>query len=183
MNAARFAAILLVGAVACQQAETPQQASQRMSQEAAAARTAIAAVHARWSGYIAAGHPDSVAVLYTAGARGMGPDEPTAVGREAIRRSFGGMTALGSWTIRLTSDSIWANGPLVFETGTYRAGLKPGPGAPRGMDTVETGKYWLRWTKDGDQWLIADDMHVPDKSMMTTEQMAAFMRQQQQQHH
>jgi ketosteroid isomerase-like protein len=133
-----------------------------MATEAATAQAAIEAANVNWMAHLAAGHPDSVAALYVSNARLMGNGTPTVSGRPAIAQEFGQMTKLGAWTIRLHTDSVWANGPLVVETGTWTSSFKPAPGAPP-MDTADTGTYMVRWTQENGRWLIADDIFNSDK--------------------
>jgi ketosteroid isomerase-like protein len=152
----------LLGLAACAKPESPPQTTARMTAEAATARAAIEATNARWMAHLTAGHPDSVAALYASNARMMGNGTPTVTGRAAIAQEFGQMTKMGAWTITLHSDSVWANGPLVLETGTWTSTFKPAPGAPP-MDTTDSGKYMVRWTQENGQWLIADDIFNSDK--------------------
>lgn len=142
--------------------ENPQQTAARMSAEVATARGAIAAANRRWMTYVILGQADSVGLLYAPDARLMGPNAPTAVGRAAITEAFGQMMKLGGWSIRLHTDSVWANGPLVIETGKWIASFKPGPNVPP-LDTTDRGKYMVRWTERDGRWLIADDIYNSDR--------------------
>ncbi len=162
MRLARTLPFALLGLAACAKPETPAQTTARMAAEAAAARTAIEAANAGWMAHLAAGHADSVAAIYASNARMMGNGTPTVTGRAAIAQEFGQMTKMGAWTIRLHTDSVWANGPLVVETGTWTSSFKPAAGAPP-MDTTDTGKYMVRWTQENGRWLIADDIFNSDK--------------------
>ena len=147
---------------ACGPSEPPQRRAARMATETAAARGAIAAANRHWMTYIAAGQADSLGLLYATDARMMGAGTPTAVGRAAISKEFGQMMQIGAWNIRLHTDSVWANGPLVVETGRWISSFKPGPNAPP-MDTTDRGKYMVRWTQEDGRWLIADDIYNSDK--------------------
>src|SRR5687768_18569698 len=65
-------------------AETAEQAAQRLSAEAAAAKTAIEASNVRFAAHFNAGHGDSVAAFYTEDGRVMAPNMAVASGRQAI---------------------------------------------------------------------------------------------------
>ena len=153
--------ITLLALSACVSGESPQQAAARMAKEAAAARTAIGSANAQWMAYIARGRADSLALLYAADARMMGAGSPTSVGRAAIARAFGGMMQIGAWTITLHTDSVFANGPLVVETGTWTSTFKRGPHAPP-LPPTDKGKYMVRWTHENGRWLLADDIYNSD---------------------
>lgn len=142
--------------------ENPKRTALRMSAEVATARGAIAAANRHWMTYVAAGQADSVGRMYAANARLMGPNAPTAVGRAAITQAYGQMMQIGSWSIRLHTDSVWANGPLVIETGKWISTFKPGPHAPP-MDTTDRGKYMARWIQEDGRWVMADDIYNSDQ--------------------
>ncbi len=161
MRPIRLLPIALLAFSACVTGESPQQAAARMSKEAAAARTAIAAANKQWMAYIAGSHADSLALVYATNARMMGAGTPTSVGREAIGRAFGEMLQAGAWTIELHTDSVFASGPLVVETGTWTSTFKPGPHAPP-IPTTDKGKYMVRWTRENGRWMIADDIYNSD---------------------
>jgi len=146
---------------ACVTGERPQQAAARMTAEAAAARTAILAANKQWMAAIAAGRADSLVLVYASNARMMGAGTPTSVGREAIGREFGEMFKIGAWKIQLHTDSVFANGPLVLETGTWTSTFKAGPHAPP-IPATDKGKYMVRWTSENGRWLIADDIYNSD---------------------
>jgi ketosteroid isomerase-like protein len=161
MRPIHLLSIGLLSFSACVTGESPQQAAARMANEAAAARTAILAANKQWMAYIAAGHADSLALLYASNARMMGAGTPTSAGRAAIARAYGEMLQFGAWTIQLHTDSVFANGPLVVETGTWTSTFKPGPHAPP-MPPTDKGKYMVRWTHENGRWLLADDIYNSD---------------------
>src|SRR6266536_6389197 len=161
MRPIHLLSIGLLSYSACVTGESPQQAAARMANEAAAARTAILAANKQWMTYIAAGHADSLALLYATNARMMGAGTPTAAGRAAIARAYGEMLQVGAWTIQLHTDSVFANGPLVVETGTWTSTFKPGPHAPP-IPPTDKGKYMVRWTHENGRWLLADDIYNSD---------------------
>ena len=159
-----LAALVLVAA-GCAKPETAEQTSARMANEAATARAAIEQQNAAMARHMAAGHADSVAMFYTADARVMGNNEPVTNGREAIVNSMRGMMSMGTFHLTLTTDSVWANGPLVVERGKYTFHLAKGPNAPPGMDTTGSGSYMARWVMEGDRWVMADDIWNSDRPM------------------
>src|SRR5882724_7469556 len=157
----RLLPIALLTFSACVTGERPQQAAARMTAEAAAARIAILAANKQWMAAIAAGRADSLVLVYASTARMMGAGTPTSVGREAIGREFGEMFKIGAWKIQLHTDSVFANGPLVLETGTWTSTFKAGPHAPP-IPATDKGKYMVRWTSENGRWLIADDIYNSD---------------------
>ena len=156
-------AVAPLAVAACQKMETPEQANSRMANEAATARSAIEQQNAAMARHMAAGHADSVATFYTADARVMGNNEPVTNGREAIVNAMRNMMSVGTFHLVLTTDSVWANGPLVVERGTYTFHLAKGPNAPPGMDTTGSGSYMARWVKEGDRYVMADDIWNSDR--------------------
>ena len=141
-------------------AETAEQAAQRMSAEAAAAKTAIEASNVRFAAHFNAGHGDSVAAFYTEDGRVMAPNMAVASGRQAIAGSMGMMAGA---TLVLTTESVDANGALAVERGTYKITLTP-PGAPGPI--TDTGKYLVHWRKVGDNWMMVDDIWNSDLPAM-----------------
>lgn len=148
---------LVVGLVGCQPApETADQAKERMSAEAAAAKTAIEASNASFMAHFNAGHGDSVATFYTEDGTVMAPNQPAASGRQAIAQAM----ALGAAnpTLTLVTGSVVANGPLAVELGTYTITLAPSGAA----SITDSGKYMVSWHKVGDRWLMAADIWNSD---------------------
>ena len=130
----------------------------------AAIRAAIDSGNARWSAAVAAGNADSLGVIYAANARMMPPNGPTNIGRDKVIAGFAPMFAIGQWTITLTTDSVWINGPLVFESGTWVSTFTPGPnaaGAPP-IPPRDNGKYLQRWIQEDGHWVVADDIWNSD---------------------
>lgn len=144
-------------------AETAEQAEQRMSADAAAAKTAIEASNAQFAAHFNAGQGDSVAAHYTEDGRVMAPNMAVASGRAAIAASMGMMAGA---TLVLTTESVAANGPLAVERGTYRITLTP-PGATAPI--TDTGKYLVHWHKVGDKWMMVDDIWNSDLPAMPAE--------------
>jgi ketosteroid isomerase-like protein len=161
-----YVVALAVLAAACAKPETMEQVNARMANEAATARSAIEQQNAAMARHMAAGHADSVATFYAADARVMGNNEPVANGREAIANNLRGMMGMGTFHLTLNTDSVWANGPLVVERGKYTYHFALGPSAPPGMDSTGSGSYMVRWVKEGDRWVMADDIWNSDRPMM-----------------
>lgn len=163
MRRFRLLGAALLGVAACRPtAETPEQMQARMDQESAAARQAIEAANANFARWFAAGQSDSTTSMYTENATVMPPNQKAATGRQAIKASFDGLFAMGTWTIALTPGSVIANGPLAVESGTYVLGFTPGPNAPPGMAPADTGKYLVHWQQVGGQWMLAHDIWNSD---------------------
>ena len=121
-------------------------------------RAAIDSGNARWMAGVASGNADSVAAVYAMNARLMAPNAPTIEGRAAIRSTWAEGLGLGKWTITLTTDSVWASGTLVFESGTWTAtfaGAAPIPPSDK-------GKYVQRWIQEDGHWVVADDIYSSD---------------------
>ena len=121
-------------------------------------RAVIDSANARWMAGVASGNPDSVAAVYAMNARLMPPNGPTIVGRAAIRSTWAEGLGLGKWTIILTTDSVWASGTLVLESGTWTstfAGAAPIPASDK-------GKYVQRWIQEDGHWVVADDIYSSD---------------------
>ena len=158
-----YAVVLAALAAACAKPETMEQTNARMANEAATARSAIEQQNAAFARHFAAGHADSVGMFYTANARVMANGQPVMNGREAIVNGLRGMMSLGTMHLTITTDSVWANGPLILERGTVRYHFAKGPNAPAEMDTTGSGSYMVRWVKEGDQYLLADDIWNSDR--------------------
>lgn len=165
MTSRHYAAVAALLLAACAKPETAEQTAARMAGEAAVARTALATQTARWVAHVASGHVDSVMTLYVENARVMAQGSPAAIGRDAIRAGMLQMNQLGIFHFTFTADSIFANGPLVLETGKWSYHLAKAPGAPP-IDTTDSGTYMTRWARVGNEWLIADDMYVSEKPVV-----------------
>lgn len=149
---------LIVVAAACQPSETPEQAAARMTEESAAARTPISEAVQAFTRQMSAGHYDSVVAHYTNDAVVMGPNMPAMVGREAILAGFQGMGAAGSFTLRITTDMVSANGPMAVESGRFWSVFTPtgGPAMP------DSGKFLAHWRLTDAGWRMAHDIWNSD---------------------
>lgn len=124
----------------------------------AAVRAAIDSANARWMRGVASGNADSIAAVYATNARLMEPNAPTLVGRAAVRASWAQGLGMGKWSITLTTDSVWASGALVFESGTWAATFSGA--AP--MPPSDKGKYVQRWIQEDGHWVVADGIYNSD---------------------
>lgn len=150
-------------AAGCQpKAETPEQAQARMDTESAGARTAIDSLTREFVAHFNQGHGDVVAGFYTEQAHVMPPNEPAAVGREAIKTSLAPFFAMKA-ELKLTTDAVVANGPVALERGTYSVTFTP-PGAT--APVTDTGKYLAHWHLSDGKWLMADDIWNSDLPVM-----------------
>ncbi|HEU5217926.1 MAG TPA: nuclear transport factor 2 family protein [Gemmatimonadales bacterium] len=153
----------LVMAAACapKPADTAGDAA-AMEADAAAAKTAIAAVDAQFMAHFNAGHADSVAAFYSEDGRIMAPNAPAAVGRPAIAAALAPMAAAKP-NLVLTTVSVEVHGPLAVELGTYTLTLSP-PGAKQPVS--DNGKYLVQWRKVGDKWMLVNDIWNSDQMAM-----------------
>ena len=154
-------------AVACgQNRETQTQMQVRMAQEAATVKAAIAPIAQGYQRWFSAGQADSVAAVFTEGGRQMPPNEPAAVGRDAIRARNGKFFAAFDTKLTVTPEAVVANGPLAVERGTYQLDANPRQGAPKGTPAIhDAGKYLQHWELVNGQWMIVEQAWNSDKPM------------------
>jgi ketosteroid isomerase-like protein len=145
-------AVLLLGVAGCQKPETPAQVATRMGQESAAAKTQIEAEAKRWEGWTAAGQADSFPAVFTEQGVELPPHAPAVVGAAAIQAAHAQQASLGQWALQLTVDDVTANGPLAVARGTYVSTLTPGPNAPAGIPTADTGKWVGQYHQADGTW-------------------------------
>lgn len=156
-------ALSLGVAAGCQpKAETAEQAGARMDTESAAAKTAIDSLATEFAAHFNQGHGDIVAAMYSEQAHLMPPNGPVAVGREAIKAAFAPFFAMQP-TLKLTPESVAANGPLAVDRGTYTLSYTP-PGAKAPVN--DTGKYLVHWHLIEGKWLLVDDIWNSDLPAM-----------------
>ena len=137
--------------------ESAQQMQARLDRESAMAAQSVADIARRYERWLAAGQADSIANSFTEQGREMPPNEPAAVGREAIRSRQARLAGWGAWRIHLTSEATQASGPLAVERGSYALTFKPGRKAPRGTRAfTDNGKYLAHWHEAGGEWQIAE---------------------------
>ena len=157
----RTAALLAVTAlaVACQKAETADQAGARMQAESDSAKAQIEQSMAAFARYAGASQADSLATLYADDAVLMPPNMSAVTGRAAIRDAYAGMLQAGAPTLHFNVLSVVANGPLAVERGTYHMTTPASAGQPASADS---GKYLARWQRADGQWKMVEDIWNSD---------------------
>jgi ketosteroid isomerase-like protein len=138
--------MLLVFAGSC--ARSPQA-------DPAAVRAAIDAADKELMTAFAQRDSKAVGLLYTEDAKLMPPNEPPALGREAITKTWEGMFQLPIPILRIQADEIHGTGDVITEEGRY---------ALVGADsqTVEAGKYLVIWKKTEAGWRAHRDIWNSD---------------------
>ena len=174
----RFRILVAIAALtACASPETPQQAETRIAQESAAFKTFTDAANSRWESFAAAGQADSIASLFAENGRELPPNEPAAVGREAIAKYEARSLALFDGKLAIISESVIANGPVGIERGTWGFEGKAKKGAPKGTPAKITdgGNFIVHWHNNGGAWQIAELIHTTKQPtvMMAAMQAAA----------
>ena len=156
--------MLLAG---CQQPETPEQMQKRMDEETAAAKMSFATLATRYEGWVAAGQADSIANAFTEVGREMPPNGSAIVGRAAIRAYEAANAEVMTSKLTITSEAVFANGPIGIERGAYKFEAKARKGAPKGTPASinDTGKYLLHLHRVNGTWLIADQIWNSDNPM------------------
>ncbi len=150
-------AMLLLGVMACQQAETPAQRDARVQQETTAFTSFLETGVATYARLADAGKADSVAAMYTEQATYMPPNERPLTGRQAIQQRYRTQAGWGQWSRSITTTGSWANGDLAVARGRAVLKFTPGRNAPRGMTAMtDTAKWVARYQRVDDQWLLAD---------------------------
>jgi ketosteroid isomerase-like protein len=148
--------LIVITALACRPAETPDQMEARMRAESDAARPAIEAQLARFSRGAAAGNIDSMMAVYAPNAVVMPPGMPAVIKSQDLRAMF---AASGPFTIAFQIQNVSANGPMAVDRGTATYSMTP-PGGGAAM-TV-SGKYLAHWRMIGGQWLMVEDIWNDD---------------------
>ena len=96
----------------------------------------------------------------------MPPNEPAAVGRDAIKSRNGKFFAVYDAKLSVTSESVVANGPMAVERGTYQLQANPKKGAPKGTPAIDdTGKYLQHWELVNGNWTIVEQTWNSDKPL------------------
>jgi uncharacterized protein (TIGR02246 family) len=105
-----------------------------------------------------AGDAAALSALYTADARFMGANEPTAVGPKAIESAIAAQFAQFTPTsIQIHAEKTEAVGDLGYDRGTFHIAMTPkAAGAPA---TSDSGRYLviLRRQADG-SWKLSEDI-------------------------
>jgi hypothetical protein len=141
---------LLVALSACGNSDA------RIERESLAFKALLPDIARRYERWVAAGQADSIASLFDEVGQQLPPNEPTVVGRTAIRDRQARLASWGTWQLRLTPRSAMAYGRSAVDDGAFAISFTPGPNAPPGMLAVaDSGKYLAHWFLEGDgQWRI-----------------------------
>lgn len=103
-----------------------------------------------WLGSFNGGDVDGLALMYTADAEVLPPDEPIVSGHEAIE-AFWKSYNPGAVRIQVSEVDARKLGEYWFREGSYAARF-PDEGEPR------LGKFIELWKKDGNNWLLYRQM-------------------------
>ncbi len=140
---------------ACQSAETPQQADERITAESEAARTELEAIQANFERWYSAGAVDSAASILTEGHSWLPPNQPAGAGRSQWISTNKPLVATGKFGIHHVTESVLASGPLAVMRGRYVLTFAPGAAAQAGAKaSADTGKYLWQWRKVDGRWLV-----------------------------
>jgi ketosteroid isomerase-like protein len=166
MRVAPWAAAALLLAACAPKPETAEQTAARLKAESDSARTDIEAANAAWARYVAAGHADSVGLLFAEDAVTQEAGKPAVRGRAAIVEDYRTSLANGTYAWTLTTGTVEASGPIAIETGRNIVTYTPGPNAPATMRmaSTDTLKYVTTWRKVGGQWLVSNDVATTDRA-------------------
>jgi ketosteroid isomerase-like protein len=153
-------------ALACQAAETPEQAAERMAAETEAGTAAIDAAYARMNSFVTTENADSMAAMYAPEGRLYPEGEPLVEGRDTIRAKYAEWFGMGTAQIETRRLGLTVNGTLAVERTAWTMTITGEPGGPPMEPMVSQGKSVIVWQKVGDQWLILDDIGNSDAPMM-----------------
>lgn len=143
-------ALLVVG---CNQQQQP---DTRAADEAALRQADIA-----WAKVATAGQMEEMLGYFLDDAVVLVPNEPMAVGKEAIHTMVGGMFATPGFAIKWqpTKVEVARSGDLGYTLGTAEMSMND----PEGNPMVDRGKYVTVWKKQADgSWKVAVDMYNSD---------------------
>jgi uncharacterized protein (TIGR02246 family) len=122
---------------------------------AAAVRTHIEQIGARFAEAYNRGDIAAVGALYDADAIVLAPNAPPMRGRQNIEAFWGGARQQGFRSISLTTTAVEVTGDYALELGNYRLVIQP-PGQGEGVDQ---GKFMVVWKRQPDgTWKIYRDM-------------------------
>jgi len=150
----RFVTAAALALVACQRAETPEQAAARIQTETEAARPAVEAMMAAYGRHFTAGHTDSLASMYMDDAHQLPPNMPPVHGKEAIRQGLAAYFANGPiGELQFRVENLVVNGPIAIVRAAWT--FTPPAGAPMPADT---GVGMAHWHLADGQWMIAEEI-------------------------
>ncbi len=126
----------------------------------AAAESAIRAADEAWAKAAETKGLEGFMSFYAPDARALPPNEPIAVGLDAIRKSVKPMfDASSRVTWRPTQVVAARSGEIGYAQGTYEITMKD----PSAKPPIERGKYLEIWKKQPDNtWKCTEDMFSPD---------------------
>jgi ketosteroid isomerase-like protein len=151
MRSLLLAAVLVLPACRSQSA-SPEYTAFRLTQESAAAQTAIDAINIRYMRYTNGNMADSIASLFTEQAALMPPDAPPVLGRDSIRAYFAAHPLPAGANMTFAAVDVHAVGPMAVEVGGYSLTVPtPDNAKPRPLE----GKYVAHWRNVNGRWLQA----------------------------
>ena len=118
----------------------------------------LSKIAAEFGAAVSAGNAAKTAMLYTADATVMPPNEPSIKGRANIQAWFQKQIDAGGVNLKLQPIESRISSDLAFETGFYSFSLKQKTGA----SITDTGKYIVVLRKDGADWKISHDIFNSD---------------------
>lgn len=142
-------------ALSCSQQQQPAPDT-RAVDEAAIRQADIA-----WSGLADAKQLDAFNGYFLGDAIVLGPNEPMAIGKEAIRKVTAGIFETPGFSLKWQPTKVEAArfGDLGYSVGTYEMSMND----PKGAPMVDRGKYATVWKKQADgNWKVAIDMFNSD---------------------
>lgn len=120
---------------------------------------AIKSVEAAW--VKAGNNVDQFMTFYAEDAVVLAPNEPAAVGKEAIRKILGPMLGSPGFTLNFQSTKVEVarSGDLAYSQGTYEMTMND----PKGKPMTDKGKFVTVWKKQADgSWKAIQDMISSD---------------------
>lgn len=119
----------------------------------AADLAAVNAVRDAWIAAYNSGNADAVADLYTEDASDNPANEPSAIGRAAIRERIATQFGMGSASATVTATATEVDGDLAYDAGNYTVSITPAGG---GEAMTVDGRYVviLRRQSDGSWKLV-----------------------------
>jgi len=121
----------------------------------AAARKSVEEGNQSLSDFLKKGDSTGFASNYCSDARMMGPEGPSAVGRDVIKSAVGGLIQMGISGLSLKTTDVWGSEAMIAEEGTYVLSLNDGKEA-------DHGKYIVLWKMEDGKWKIFRDIWNTD---------------------
>jgi ketosteroid isomerase-like protein len=159
-----LATVVLLAASRCASPAPPLQPA---PDDHATAEAAIRAADEEWSKSAADNNIDTWMAHYTDDVAALPPNEPTAVGRDATRKSIAAFLATPGLKVSWKTTKVEAakSGEIGYSYGTYEITFKDAKGKPMS----DRGKYLEVWKKQSDgTWKCAADMFSSDLPLPST---------------